>query len=44
MVLMATLAGEGVYVSEMTPIQTSLERYFLEVTGSDAAYAEEAAQ
>ena len=33
--LTATLSREGVYVSEITPIQTSLEEYFLEVTGDD---------
>lgn len=33
----ALLAKEGVYVSEMAPLQLSLERYFLEVTGEDSS-------
>lgn len=28
----ASLAGNGVYITEMTPVQVSLEEYFLEVT------------
>ena len=31
----AALAKEGVYVSEMAPVQVSLERYFLQVTGDE---------
>ena len=38
--LTAALAEQGVYVSEMTPIQDSLERFFLEVTGEDSSTAE----
>ncbi len=30
--LTAALAAKGVYVSEMAPVQTSLEKYFLDVT------------
>ncbi|MBI4297081.1 MAG: ABC transporter ATP-binding protein [Chloroflexi bacterium] len=30
------LADQGVYVTEMSPVQMSLESYFLEVTGADA--------
>ena len=33
----AALAEHGVWVSEMAPQHVSLERYFLEVTGGDAA-------
>ncbi|MBI2165092.1 MAG: ABC transporter ATP-binding protein [Chloroflexi bacterium] len=33
----AALAQQGVYISEMTPAQRSLEEYFLEVTGEDAS-------
>ena len=31
----ASLAGSEVWVTEMTPVQTSLEDYFLEVTRED---------
>jgi ABC-2 type transport system ATP-binding protein len=31
------LAKEGIYVSEMAPLQVSLERYFLEVTGENTS-------
>ena len=30
------LAEQGVYVAEMTPVQTTLEQYFLEVTGESS--------
>jgi ABC-type multidrug transport system ATPase subunit len=33
--LTAALSDQGVAVKEMSPVQVSLERYFLEVTGSD---------
>jgi len=33
----AALAKAGIYVSEMTQQQVSLEQYFLEVTGEDAS-------
>jgi len=33
--LTKALAEEGVAVKEMSPVETSLERYFLEVTGDD---------
>jgi hypothetical protein len=33
--LSKALADEGVSVKEMAPVQDSLERYFLEVTGDD---------
>lgn len=33
--LTAALASHEIYVSEMNPIQMSLERYFLEVTGDN---------
>ncbi len=35
--LTAALGHAGVYVSELTPVQTSLEAYFLEVTGDGEA-------
>ncbi|MBI4200213.1 MAG: ABC transporter ATP-binding protein, partial [Chloroflexi bacterium] len=39
--LTAALAVERIFVSEMVPIQTSLEDYFLELTGGDALPLEE---
>ncbi|MBI2872632.1 MAG: ABC transporter ATP-binding protein [Chloroflexi bacterium] len=39
--LTAALAQAGVYVCEMAPLQLSLERYFLEVTGDDTPSGEE---
>ena len=41
--LTAALAEQGIYVSEMAPMQVSLERYFLEVTGDSEAHTQEAA-
>ena len=38
--LTAALGRGGVYVSELTPVQTSLEAYFLEVTGDGEAESE----
>ena len=38
--LSEALGRSEVYVSEMAPVQTSLEEYFLEVTGDDAGGAE----
>ncbi|HUZ02789.1 MAG TPA: ABC transporter ATP-binding protein [Thermomicrobiaceae bacterium] len=40
--LSRALAEEQVYVAEMAPIQTSLEHYFLEITGEATAAAETA--
>jgi ABC-2 type transport system ATP-binding protein len=37
--LTKALAEQGVSVKEMTPVQDSLEHYFLEVTGDDSASA-----
>jgi ABC-2 type transport system ATP-binding protein len=37
--LTRALAAEGVYVAELAPVQASLERYFLEVTGEGAGDA-----
>jgi ABC-type multidrug transport system ATPase subunit len=34
--LTRVLAEQGVYVSEMMPVQTTLEQYFLEVTGASS--------
>ena len=34
--LTKALAEQGVFVKEMAPVQVSLERYFLEVTGDDS--------
>ena len=34
--LTSALSGAGVSVTEMAPVQTSLEEYFLEVTGDDS--------
>jgi ABC-2 type transport system ATP-binding protein len=39
--LTAALAAERIFVSEMVPIQTSLEDYFLEVTGRETVPLEE---
>ncbi len=36
----ATLSRSDVYITEMTPIQTTLEDYFLEVTASDEGASE----
>ena len=33
--LTAALSRSAVYVTEMTPVQASLEEYFLDVTGED---------
>ena len=38
--LTAALGRAGLYVSELTPVQTSLEAYFLEVTGDGEAESE----
>lgn len=38
--LTAALARSEVYVAEMAPVRTSLEEYFLEVTGSEAGGVE----
>ena len=38
--LTAALSRAEVYVSELSPIQTSLEEYFLEVTGDDEGESE----
>ena len=38
--LTAALSRAEVYVSELSPIQTSLEEYFLEVTGGDEGEGE----
>ena len=35
--LTAALAEQGVLVTEMAPVQVSLERYFLEMTGDDSS-------
>jgi ABC-type uncharacterized transport system ATPase subunit len=40
--LSATLAEQGVFVREMSPVQFSLEQYFLEVTGENASPDHEA--
>jgi ABC-2 type transport system ATP-binding protein len=39
--LTRALAADGIYVSEMSPVQVSLERYFLEVTGENEPAAPE---
>ena len=36
------LAEQGIFVSELTPVQASLERYFLEVTGEPGSTTEAA--
>ena len=38
--LSAALGRLGVYVSEIAPLQVSLEQYFLDVTGDDEGEAE----
>jgi ABC-2 type transport system ATP-binding protein len=38
--LTKALAEQGVSVKEMAPVQVSLERYFLEVTGDDSPSAQ----
>ncbi len=40
--LTAALSNADIYVSELTPMQTSLEEYFLEVTGDDDSEEAEA--
>ena len=40
----AALAAHGIYVAEMAPVEVSLERYFLEITGDDASAQQEASQ
>jgi ABC-2 type transport system ATP-binding protein len=37
--LTRALGDQGVFVKEMAPVQVSLERYFLEVTGDDSSSA-----
>ena len=37
--LTRALAEQGIYVSEMMPVQTTLEQYFLQVTGTDVKAA-----
>lgn len=32
--LTRALAEQGIYVAEMAPVQTTLEQYFLDVTGT----------
>ena len=42
--LTKTLSEQGVYVSELMPVQGSLENYFLEVTGEDISSTQKEAQ
>ena len=42
--LTKALSEQGVYVSELLPIQVSLENYFLEVTGEDISSTQKEAQ